>query len=492
MIPRVLSIAGTDPTGGAGIHADLKSISANGGYGMAVVASLVAQNTRGVRSIHMPPLSFLREQLDSVSDDVEIDAVKIGMLFTSGVIAEVRDWLQHNRLPVVVLDPVMVATSGDRLLSSDSEEALRGLLPLVDLVTPNLVELAVLANEPLVSTWPEALAQARRVSAAGSVIVLVKGGHLTGVESPDALVDATGNLLGAGREIIVVPGERIRTSHTHGTGCSLSSAIATLRVRYGDWETALVRAKRWLTESLRHANALTVGHGNGPIHHFATLWQDAEVATSITADWWHRITDIRLAIDELEFVRQLGDGTLEKDAFSFYVAQDALYLREFSYLLTRASELSATIEEQEFWASAANDCLLREMSLHRDWLAEVVTDPKPTSTTTAYLNHLEETSATGNYGTLIAALLPCFWLYRHVGENLHTQNHHLHPYAIWLETYADPAFAAATERAIGFVEQAALHGGEHEQKMMWQAFQVSAEHERAFFEMWHRTPHVCS
>ena len=145
-IPRVLSIAGTDPTGGAGIQADLKSIAANGGYGMAVVTALVAQNTMGVRSVHLPPASFLIEQLDAVSDDVEIDAVKIGMLANAEIIDTVRGWLGRVRPPLVVLDPVMVATSGDRLLDVEAEVAMRSLLSQVDLVTPNIPELAVLAE----------------------------------------------------------------------------------------------------------------------------------------------------------------------------------------------------------------------------------------------------------------------------------------------------------------------------------------------------------
>ena len=270
-IPRVLSIAGTDPTGGAGIQADLKSVSANGGYGMAVVTALVAQNTQGVRSVHVPPVSFLREQLDAVSDDVAIDAVKIGMLSNEPVIAEVSGWLRRVRPPIVVLDPVMVATSGDRLLDEPAEAAVRGLLSLAHIVTPNLPELAVLAQLPEAGTWREALDQAHAVSAAHSVIVLVKGGHLSGDASPDALVDASGSLSG-GRTVVEVSVDRVLTTNTHGTGCSLSSALATQQVLLGDWQRALAASKSWLTESLRHADELGVGRGNGPIHHFATLW----------------------------------------------------------------------------------------------------------------------------------------------------------------------------------------------------------------------------
>ncbi|MDF2443392.1 MAG: hydroxymethylpyrimidine/phosphomethylpyrimidine kinase [Subtercola sp.] len=269
--PRVLSIAGTDPTGGAGIQADLKSIAANGGYGMAVVTALVAQNTHGVRSVHTPPRAFLREQLDAVSDDVEIDAVKIGMLGDAATIAVVREWLERVSPVIVVLDPVMISTSGHRLLDAEAEEALRELLPLADVVTPNIPELAALAGSGTApaGTWPELLAQGLDLAGSSGTIVLAKGGHLGGAASPDALLDTRGRIPGGRFE---VQSERVDTRNTHGTGCSLSSALATRQAQLGDWTEALTVTKRWLTESLRHADDLHVGTGNGPINHFHTLW----------------------------------------------------------------------------------------------------------------------------------------------------------------------------------------------------------------------------
>ncbi|GAA1000668.1 hydroxymethylpyrimidine/phosphomethylpyrimidine kinase [Subtercola frigoramans] len=263
--PRVLSIAGTDPTGGAGIQADLKSIAANGGYGMAVVTALVAQNTRGVRAVHVPPVAFLREQLDAVSDDVEIDSVKIGMLADLAVIDEVRSWLQGTCPPLVVLDPVMVATSGDRLLEESAEEAMRRLVPLVDLVTPNLAELAVLLREEIAPDWASALGQGKRLSQSAGVTVLVKGGHLAGDECPDALIDTHGALADTVVEFV---SKRVVTRNTHGTGCSLSSAMATVQAQTGDWAASLSQVKAWLDDALAHSDLLEVGGGNGPIHHF--------------------------------------------------------------------------------------------------------------------------------------------------------------------------------------------------------------------------------
>lgn len=266
--PRVLSIAGTDPTGGAGIHADLKAIAACGGYGMAAVTALVAQNTRGVRDVHIPPPAFLQEQLEAVSDDVTVDAVKTGMLFDADTIGVVADWLRHTSPPVVVMDPVMVATGGDRLLKEDAERAMRDLLPQVHLVTPNVDELAVLLMDEPAATWDHLVSQAQRLAASADVLVLAKGGHLSEREVRDALVDADGV-----RHVVSSP--RIRTSSTHGTGCSLSAAMATLRVRHGAWEPALSAAKPWLARAIEDGQHLQVGSGNGPISHFWELWEAA-------------------------------------------------------------------------------------------------------------------------------------------------------------------------------------------------------------------------
>jgi hydroxymethylpyrimidine kinase/phosphomethylpyrimidine kinase len=279
VIPRVLSIAGTDPTGGAGIHADLKSIAANGGYGMAVITALVAQNTTEVRTVHTPPAAFLAEQLHAVSDDVTIDAVKIGMLGTSENAAIVADWLAKVTPPVVVLDPVLKASTGRELGRDDLVEAIRDLLPACAVVTPNLDELAVLAGEKRASTWEAAIAQAQRFSDHFETAVLITGGHLSGDTSPDALVDPR-NTLGAGVVVLETTAPRVATANTHGTGCSLSAALATNRVRLGDWVAALQATKVWITDSLISADDLDVGSGPGPLNHFSESWRQLQLHTA--------------------------------------------------------------------------------------------------------------------------------------------------------------------------------------------------------------------
>ena len=490
--PRVLSIAGSDPSGGAGIQADLKSIAAHGGYGMAAITAMTAQNTRGVHGVHVPPAEFLRAQLHALSDDIRIDAVKIGMLADAEVIRTVADWLAAHRPPTVVLDPVMVATSGDRLLDAHAESALGELAGLADVITPNLDELAVLAGRPLVG-WDDALNAAQRVSAETGALVLAKGGHLEGPSAPDALVGADG-------VIASFDGARITTRSTHGTGCSLSSALATLRAAGKDWTDAVSEARAWLRESIRDGDALDVGRGHGPVNHFAGLWERGGLRTRPTPDevrgeWWRDIAAIRDAIDQLPFIRALADGSLDRERFLFYLSQDALYLREYARVLAAAARLAPTPEEQAFWADAARGCIDGELELHAAWLtpetgvAAGTFDAEPSAVTTAYLDHLRAVAFSGEYPVLIAAVLPCFWLYADLGARLHAGEFGAyaleprHPYARWLATYADPGFAAANERAIGFVTSAAAAADERDRRRMHRAFVIACEHERAFFDL---------
>ncbi|MFD6701280.1 MULTISPECIES: bifunctional hydroxymethylpyrimidine kinase/phosphomethylpyrimidine kinase [unclassified Microbacterium] len=490
-VPRVLSIAGSDPSGGAGIQADLKAIAANGGYGMAAITALTAQNTRGVRGVHVPPAAFLRAQLDAIGDDVRVDAVKIGMLADSAVISEVGSWLGTHRPPTVVLDPVMVATSGDRLLDAEAEQALRALLPLADLITPNLPELAVLVRETAATSWAGALAQAQRLSAETGALVLVKGGHLGGDEAPDALVGPAGPV----REY---PGSRIRTASTHGTGCSLSAGLATRRAADLDWRDAVADVRAWLRESIAAGAGLQVGSGHGPVSHFAGLWRRGglEVEPSreeVSADWWSSIAPIRRAIDDLPFLRRLADGSLPKTAFRGYLAQDALYLRDYARTLAEAARLAPHSAEQAFWAHSAEQSVIGELQLHASLLSpegigEATFRAEPAPATVAYLDHLRGAAFDGDYRVLIAALLPCFWIYADVGTRLHAQAvgdrvrpFAAHPFKEWLDEYADPRFAEATQEAIRIVTAHAAAADAATRERMRLAFVRSSEHERAFF-----------
>ena len=259
--PVALTIAGSDSSGGAGIQADLKTFAALGVYGASVITALTAQNTRGVSGIHQVPAEFVAAQIDAVFSDLAVDAVKIGMVAQLATIDAIAAGLARWSPRHVVLDPVMVATSGDRLLAADAVEALRTkLIPRAALVTPNLPEAAALLDEPVAVSEDAIERQGKRLLAMGCPAVLIKGGHGQGSESTDYLVTASG--------VIALSAPRVATQNTHGTGCSLSSAIAAGLARGEDMETAVRNAKAWVSAAIAAADRFAVGHGHGPIHHF--------------------------------------------------------------------------------------------------------------------------------------------------------------------------------------------------------------------------------
>lgn len=266
MTAIAVTIAGSDSGGGAGIQADLKTFSALGVYGASVIAALTAQNTKGVTGIFDVAPDFVTAQIDAVFSDLAVDAVKIGMLSRvptiEAVAAGLRRWAPRH----VVLDPVMVATSGDVLLAPDARAALVELLfPLASVITPNLAEAATLTGMPRAASDADLVAQAERLIGLGAGAVLMKGGHGGGAESVDLLVTAAGE-----RHRFAAP--RHPTQNTHGTGCTLSSAIAAGLAKGLDLVTATDAAKRYLTAAIVAADDLKIGHGHGPVHHFHAVW----------------------------------------------------------------------------------------------------------------------------------------------------------------------------------------------------------------------------
>ncbi|MCD6732173.1 MAG: bifunctional hydroxymethylpyrimidine kinase/phosphomethylpyrimidine kinase [Burkholderiaceae bacterium] len=273
--PNALSVAGIDPSGGAGIFADLKAFSALGAYGTGVVAALTAQNTQGVTGVHGVPPPFVRLQLDTLFADVRIDAAKVGMLGTAEIAIAVAEGLtppiSAGRLPHLVVDPVMVAKSGDTLLGREAIATLiEAVLPLATVLTPNLPEAGVLLDARPADDLKEMQRAAERLRRLlrddGRRFVLLKGGHLAG--------DAT-DLLFDGDRMIELSAPRVATRNTHGTGCTLSAAIAALLAHGIEPVAAVRQAKQYLTDALRQADRLDVGSGHGPVHHFHAWWPRA-------------------------------------------------------------------------------------------------------------------------------------------------------------------------------------------------------------------------
>lgn len=541
-VPRVLSIAGTDPSGGAGIQADLKSITASGGYGMCVTTSLVAQNTCGVREVFTPPLEFFTAQLAAVFDDVTVDAVKIGMLGDADTIRTVRTWLSEHPVPVVVLDPVMIASSGDRLLQAEAEQALRDLVPLVDVITPNVPELAVLCQKEPAQTFDEAHEQAANLAADTGTTVIVKGGHLHGEDAGNTAVFPDGTCAH-------VRTPRLESRNTHGTGCSLSSSLATRlgvellqhteaaehaadqQLTSEDTHRALQWSTRWLHESIAAGAGLQVGsgEGHGPVDHAARArrleaaasaypWHHLLATTDsegntldgtsperllpvspvpagkavvkpagpwTAALWvaggetWHQILD-------LPFVRALGEGTLDEDLFAFYLDQDALYLRDYSRALATLSARADTATAQVHWAAGAHEAIAAESQLHEGWLSNRARLGGASPITMGYTNFLRASAAGDDYVVGAAAILPCYWLYEEVGAVLSSQNHADHPYAEWLSMYGGEDFAADVARSLAEVERAFEAASPAQRVRAARAYLSACVYEREFFDQAHR------
>jgi hydroxymethylpyrimidine/phosphomethylpyrimidine kinase len=263
---RALTIAGSDSGGGAGIQADLKTFSALGCYGMSVITALTAQNTVGVTGIHPVPPEFVQAQIDAVFSDIGVDAVKIGMLFSAELIQAITEKLKEHDAHPIVLDPVIVAQSGDKLLQDEAIAAIRDyLIPLADIVTPNLVEASVLLDHRLDSP-DDIIAGAKQIAQWGCRAVLIKGGHSNTQDCLDVLYLSEVN------RIITLSEDRIETRNNHGTGCTLSSAIAAHLARGFTMEKAVKKAKEYITEAIQRGAEYRIGMGHGPVHHFYQFW----------------------------------------------------------------------------------------------------------------------------------------------------------------------------------------------------------------------------
>ncbi|WEV69736.1 bifunctional hydroxymethylpyrimidine kinase/phosphomethylpyrimidine kinase [Bifidobacterium sp. ESL0775] len=530
---RVLSIEGSDPIGGAGTMADMKAFTAQGVFGYAAMTSVLAQNTQGVTDIVNVEPSFLLAQLKAVSDDADIDAMKIGMLGTPELVDTVRGWLvellkdyqaNDKPKPTVVLDPVMYAKSGDRLLTAEAEQALGTLIPLADIITPNAMELAALdtmvngaksnsnipctasiENQPSdgnnqtnkstqLAQTPQSCEEmeylAKSVAARFGVAVYAKGGALAlngSKECTDILVVPTHE---NGKEPVItrIEGAAVPTQNVHGTGDTLSSTLAALRPQCEDWAETAKRAKAWMTGAIAAADSLHVGHGHGPVDF---TWQHSPTGLSFTEDYWRRTKETRERIATMPFIERMLDGTLPLDDFSFYLHQDDIYLTDYTSLLALASSRAADPHERAFFADAASYGLEEGLTFHRQWYREYgfsVEQAPVSETTAAYLGHEYRFTDTGSYPALVAVVMPCYWVYSVIGQEMEHQvrvrrldlDHH--PYGLWIRMYADPGFASRTLEELRICDRLAAEGTMADYNRMMDAALGSTEHEYRFFD----------
>ncbi|MBK4775894.1 bifunctional hydroxymethylpyrimidine kinase/phosphomethylpyrimidine kinase (plasmid) [Candidatus Pantoea edessiphila] len=264
-IYNVLSIAGTDPGSGAGIQADLKTFSALGVYGTTVITALTAQNTCGIQSIYPVTSSFVAEQLESIFSDIQIHSIKIGLLSKTSIIKVIIKNIYKYQVPWIILDTVITSSSGYKFLTNNTIKTIKNkLLPVVSIITPNLNEAALLLNTTLAKNEQQIISQGKELLLLGCKAVIMKGGHFPGKSSPDWFISPD--------KVIKINSSRINTKNTHGTGCALSAAIAAKIPQCKDLFQACKFAKIWLHKALMYGNKLSIGKGNGPVHHFYQWW----------------------------------------------------------------------------------------------------------------------------------------------------------------------------------------------------------------------------
>lgn len=566
---RVLSIEGSDPIGGAGTMADMKAFTAQGVFGYAAMTSVLAQNTQGVTDIVNVEPSFLLAQLKAVSDDADIDAMKIGMLGTPELVDTVREWLADllndyeisgKPKPTVVLDPVMYAKSGDRLLTAEAEQALTTLIPLADIITPNAMELAALdamsnntkldsdisiirniENRPLDDSaasddstvtgyvvpqaphsYEEMERLAKSVATHFEVVVYAKGGALalsgnkectdilavpntneTTIRTyqldnlneaksrePINLADSADGLFNHETSVTItrIEGTSVPTQNVHGTGDTLSSTLAALRPQCDDWIETAKRAKTWMSGAIAAADNLHVGHGHGPVDF---TWQHSPTGLSFTEDYWRRTAEIRERIARMPFIERMLDGTLPLDDFAFYLHQDDIYLTDYTSLLALASSRATDSHERAFFADAASYGLEEGLTFHKQWYREhgfSVERAPMSETTAAYLGHEHRFTDTGSYSALVAAVMPCYWVYSVIGQEMEKQvrernlNLDHHPYGLWIRMYADPGFASRTLEELRICDKLAESANMCDYNEMMEAALGSTDHEYRFFD----------
>jgi hydroxymethylpyrimidine kinase/phosphomethylpyrimidine kinase len=482
---RALTIAGVDPSGGAGVLADLKAFSAHGAYGMGVVTCLTAQNTTGVSGVLPIAVDFIEQQLESVFSDVEVDTVKIGMLGTTEIIHAVKRQLLKYRPKFCVLDPVMVATSADRLLNEDAEAALLELFEIADLTTPNAMELAVLTGQKKAQTVQELVQQARALAKRWQICVLAKGGHIA--SSPmaeDVLVDASGEV----REIFRA--EFINTKNTHGTGCALSSAIAAIYPQVDSLNAAVSKAKNWLHKAIEQGADLQIGSGNGPVDH---LWFSKPTTRKFSAVAAQQTEKIYSEVSQMQFIAKLADGTLSKDEFANYIAQDYQYLTQYAKFYSKIAILAPDLDHAEIWHNTQIS-VQQEQQMQAKWFsangydAQKYTHTPMNATTSAYVGHMAITASSGTYTQLLAAVLPCATLYAKIGaEIFHRAKQKFgddlrgHPYREWIINYGSGEFQEAVDLLVNVVDEVAEKVNYDEFSQMLRVHNISYQYEFDFF-----------
>lgn len=463
-----LTIAGSDPSGGAGLQADLKTFSTLECYGMSVVTALTAQNTRGVQSLHSLPATFVREQLHSIFDDIyHIDAIKIGMLEREEIIDEVSSFLrQRQTLPPIVVDPVMFAKSGDQIINDKAIVDLKEkILPLATILTPNLQEACRLLECDRTNNIVEIAFQLLKL---GPKAVLVKGS------------DGCDCLVVEGQSTPISIGEKsnwIETKNVHGSGCTYAAAIASFLARGDPLITAVHRAKLYITSAIRQGSLYELGHGNGPVcHHHACL--------TFIQDAWFSIRDIYKQIKQLPFLLELQNGILPFEKFEFYIIQDYLFLLDREQICIKLTSQIPNDELKAVCQSMADGSRSGVETIFDKYNVKQPSPPLNKSPACAVYTEFLHQAANLNRLAGLVALVPCSLIYQKIGEYLKSmpkQTTRSTPYDLWIETYSNQGRRERVEQLLSVVNKAVSMCLPNETTILKEIFRKSSQFEYDFW-----------
>ena len=498
---RILVIAGSDSSGGAGLEADQKVIAAHGCYAMTATTALTAQNTQGVVGILETPAAFVIKQIAACVDDVGVDVIKIGMLASAETAASVADYFRQAGVAApIVLDPVMVASTGAQLLSPDAVQVVvEKLLPMAALLTPNIPEAKLLLGKkdaPDPSTKDEMVQTARELLKLGPRYVLLKGGHLDPHRSPDGrqpgtIVDVLcwGDAPG---KVLAIEKESIVTKHTHGTGCSLASAVAS-HIALGEKVADAVReACHYVEAGIR--TAIPLGKGAGPINHFHSSFILPFAPGRFLDYLLHRkdVKDAWRSHTEHVFVQKMANGTLPPERFKSYLVQDYLFLVQFARVKALAASKQQTIDDI---AAGADEIvhIRREMELHIKVCEEFglsrteIENSRASQACVAYTRYILDQTNSSDWFASQVACAPCLIGYGHIAKRLFedpaTVKGSLNPYWQWIETYVAEDYVKAVNKGKQILEKHAVLQSRSRIEELVKVFIVATRLETGFWGM---------
>ena len=477
-----LTIAGSDSSGGAGIQADIKTMTMNGVYAMSAVTALTAQNTTGVTGIFEVTPEFLGQQIDAVFTDIFPDAVKIGMVSSSALIRKIAESLRRYEAKNIVVDPVMVSTSGAKLIADEAVKTLaEELMPLAVVATPNIPEAEILSGMKI-STRDDMMKAGEKINAEYGCSVLVKGGHSVN-DADDLLCEGAG-------KFTWFKGKRIETSNTHGTGCTLSSAIAANLAKGYTLADSVRLAKEYISGAL--GAMLDLGKGSGPMKHSFNLTGKFAERRNLRAFLTDSVSDIWPEYNNHPFVKGIETGTLDREKFKRYIIQDYHYLNEYSKVFALGIAKTKSLETAKLFTSVIEAIANVEMNNHKGYMGrlgvtqEELDRAERELANQSYTSYMLKVAYEGGEAEILAAILSCALSYEDIAKEMVKNN----PasvndefYGTWVSIYSGKEYCSLNNVLLSFFEKACEGYGESEMKRLAEIFRTCSLYEMGFWDM---------